>query len=274
MHRTIKATLATLLASSFMAADALALEPYMWGVGGRLGTMAVPAKFPLSFPTKISGYNFLDEGPRAGDDKNDDPNRDLDADGNPRFSELQKSGFDLQLSADGFYGIDEKNRIGAMAGFTAGKFTDLFFMLNYDRVLFSDNDSSFDVVAGGYVGVGQMSFRAPDNGVEKLRVPHFPIRAHIEADLRNKTQKYGLGIFAGTNVPSNHFYTDLDGNERDDVGSPFNLALYVHAGVELSVQFGDFTPPKKKKKGGPAKKGGGKKKGGGAKKGGGGGKKK
>jgi hypothetical protein len=262
MNRTLKATAFGLMASSFVAPEAMAIEPYMWGVGGRISTTAVPGKFPLSYPTKISGYNFIDEGPRAGDEDFEDPNRDLDEDGNPLFTELPKVGFDLGIEADGMYALDEQNRIGALTGFRLGKgFSDFYFMLNYDRVLYSDS-SGFDLVAGGYAGAGSMTFKAPDDGPEKLRVPHFPIRAHIQGQLRNKTQAYALGIFGGTNIPSNHYYTDLDGTERDDVGSPFNFALYLHAGVELSVQFGDFTPPKKKQPAPKGKKGGGKKGGG------------
>ncbi len=267
MNRTLRAVAALLAVSPMLTTDAHALEPYMWGAGGRLGTYIIPAKYPISFPTKIASYNFIDEGPRAGDDDNDDPNRDLDEDGDPIYTTLQKAGFQGQFSIDGMYAIDADNRIGALAGITVGKaYSDAFFMFNYDRVLLSD-DSGFDLVAGGYAGFGTMSFKGRDANnaktEEKLRVPHFPIRAHIEAQLRNKTQKYGLGLFAGTNIPSNHYFTDQFGQEIDEVGSPFNLALYVHAGLELSVQFGDFTPPKKKKGG---KKGGTKKKSGGGKK--------
>ncbi len=270
MNRTLQAVAALLAVSPMVTTEAHALEPYMWGVGGRLGTYIIPARYPVSFPTKIANYNFIDEGPRAGDEDSDDPKRDLDEDGDPIYTTLQKVGFQGQISVDGMYAIDAENRIGALAGFTTGKgYSDAFFMFNYDRVLLSD-DSGFDLVAGGYAGFGTMSFRGRDaDGVkteEKLRVPHFPLRAHIEAQLRNKTQKYGLGLFAGTNVPSNHYFTDQFGQEVDDVGSPFNLALYVYAGLEASVQFGDFTPPKKKKPTKTKKGGGGKKGGGSAKK--------
>ena len=250
MHRTLKAAALGMAASSFIAPEAMALDPYMWGVGGRIGTMAVPGRFPISFPTKISSYNFDD----TGNENADDPNRDLDEDGEPKFTQLQKVGFDVNLEADAMYALDRYNRVGALVGGRFGKgFNDLYFMVNYDRVVYSD-DTGFDILAGGYVGAGSMRFSAGDASPEILRVPHFPLRAHVMAQVRNKTQAYAFGLYGGTNVPSNHYYTDLDGTERDDVGSPFNLALYVHAGVEISVQFGDFTPPKPKPPKGKKKK--------------------
>jgi hypothetical protein len=256
MHRTLKgAAAAALMAASLGVADeAHAIEEaHMWGVGVRAGTIAVPGRFPLSFPTKIANYNFIDEGARAGNENGDEPNRDLDANGDPIYSGLERVRWDGQFALDAFYGIDAENRIGAMTGFATGRgYNDLFFMVNYDRVLVTESD--IDIVAGLYAGFGQMRFKAPD-GVEVLRVPHFPVRGHVMAQLRAKKTAYALGIFAGTNVPSNHYYTDVEGTERDDVGSPFNFALYAHAGLELSFQYGDFTPPKKKKKGKKGKKG-------------------
>ena len=67
----------------------------------------------------------------------------------------------------------------------------------------------------------------------------------------------GLGIFAQTSVPSNTYYNDLEGNEQP-INSPLNFTLYLAAGLELQVMFGDLTKPKKKKKG-KNKKGGKKK---------------
>jgi len=249
MHRTLKGAAAVALVAAGLGVgeDAHAVEEAnMWGVGVRLGTIAVPGRFPLAFPSKIANYNFLDDGEQqAGNENGDDPKRDLDENGDPLYSGLERVLWDAQFAIDAFYGIDRDNRIGVLAGVGSGKgYNDLYFMLNYDRVLVTESD--IDIIAGAYLGVGQMSFRAAD-GVEKLRVPHFPVRGHLMAQLRAKKTAYALGIFGGTNVPSNHYYTDLDGLERDDVGSPFNLALYLHAGVELTFQYGDFTPPKKKK---------------------------
>lgn len=256
MQRLLKgaATVAVVAAGLASAPEAHAIEDAnMWGVGVKVGTIAIPGRFPLSFPSKISGYNFIDEGAQAGNENGDDPKRDLDANGDPIFSALERVRWDGQFSVDGFYGIDRDNRVGAMAGFAAGTgYSDMFFLLNYDRVLVSESD--IDIVAGPYIGVGQMRFKDPNGGPESLKVPHFPLRGHVMAQLRAKKTAYALGLFGGTNVPSNHYYTDVDGLERDDVGSPFNVALYLHAGIEFSVQYGDFTPPKKKKKGGGSKK--------------------
>ena len=254
MQRTWKAAALMLAATTLGAPEAHAIEDAnMWGVGAKLGTTVLPGRFPLAYPSKISNYNFIEEGPQAGNENADEPNRDLDENGDPIYSTLERVRWDGQLSFDGFYGIDRWNRIGAMAGFGAGTgYSDIYFMLHYDRVLVSESD--IDVLAGGYLGFGQMGFKDPNDGPERLRVPHFPVRARLMAQLRAKTTAYGLGIYGGTNIPSNHFYTDLNGTERDDVASPFNLFLYMHAGIEFSFQYGDFTPPKKKKKGKKGKK--------------------
>ena len=65
--------------------------------------------------------------------------------------------------------------------------------------------------------------------------------------------------FVQVGIPSNHFYTDLDGKEQA-LSSPFNFVNYLAGGIQFDFQYGDFKPPKKKKKGGnkkpPPKKGG------------------
>ena len=258
MSRTLKAAALMLAATTLGAPEAHAIEEaHMWGVGAKLGTTVLPGRFPLAYPSKIANYDFIDEGPQAGATEGDNKNRDLDENGNPIFSTLERVRWDGQFSVDAFYGIDAKNRIGAMAGLGGGTgYSDVYFMLHYDRRLLTESD--IDLLAGAYAGFGQMTFKAPDDGPEKLRVPHFPIRGRLMAQLRAKTTAYGLGLYAGTNIPSNHFYTDVNGLERDDVASPFNLFLYMHAGIEFSFQYGDFTAPKKKKKN-KGKKGKGKK---------------
>jgi hypothetical protein len=258
--------------STAMAAD---YEPFMWGVGGKLGTIVVPGQYPARFPDIITNYNFLDEGPRAGRDNGDDPNRDLDQNGDPVFTSLRRVKGDFRIAADGFLAIDGSNRIGATLGLNTGKgMSDYYFTANYDNVLVKSNP--FNVVVGASAGFGQMTFKgvddeetpryangyAPEN--EILKIPNFPVRGHVEGQFHTDTMMYGVGIFAGTAIPSNMYYTDLQGNVQDAVGGPGNFLYLVNAGLELTVRYGDFTPPKKNKP--PKNKGGNK---GGGNKGGG-----
>ena len=260
---------ALLLFTAVSAPEAQAGEmPYMWAIGPKIGTIVVPGRYPLSLPSKIENYNFIEDGPRSGDDNAEEPNRDLDANGDPLYSSIERVKDDLQIGADGFYALDKENRIGAGVGLAFGKrFSDMHFTFNYDRVLVKEDP--FNVVAGVQAGFGSMRFNGEDPD-ETLRIPYFPVRARVQGQFMDKTRMYALGIFAGTAIPSNHYYTDLQGNEQE-IGSAFNWALNLAAGIEAQVSFGDLTPPKKKKKKG--KGGGGNKKGGGGggKKGGGGG---
>ena len=269
---------ALVLAGTLSATDASAkkngLEPFMWGVGPSIGTIVVPGRYPLALPSKINNYDFIDEGPRAGADDGDNKNRDTDAQGDPRFTSIERVRDDLRLGFEGFYGIDRDNRVGAGVGTAFGRgYSDLWFTFNYDRVVITKHP--FNVIVGAGAGFGTTRFKGTNeeiNGFENevLRLPYFPLRVRLQGQLRNGGSMFGLGLFGQTAVPSNTYYTDLDGNDQS-IESPLNLFLYLSAGLEFTVQFGDFTPPKKPGKG-PKGKGG--KGGGGPKKGakGGGGK--
>lgn len=263
------------LGSTAMAGN---YEPFMWGVGGKLGTVVVPGQYPASFPDIIRNYDFLDEDQRrGGDEDSDDPKRDLDANGDPIFSSLRRVKGDFRIAADGFVAIDASSRFGGTLGLNTGKgMSDVYFTANYDWVLMKKNP--FNVVAGLGAGYGQMTFKgvddeetpkyaaglSPEN--EVLKVPYFPVKGRVMGQFHTDNMMYGIGLFAGTAIPSNMYYTDLSGQDQPEVGGFGNFLYLVNAGVELSVQYGDFVPPKKNKA--PKNKGGGKS--GGGKSGGGG----
>jgi hypothetical protein len=249
-------SMATLSVMGFLAvspsAQAEDFGPYMWGAGVQVGTIVVPGRYPYAFPSKVANYDFLDEGPRAGNENGDEPKRDLDGDGDPRFSTLDGAGFDLRLAGTGFYGINRDNRLGASAGFGAGgRYFDTWITINYDRRLWGD--SPFDLMAGGRLGYGYARWGGNGDELggenEAYKMTYFPLQARLAGQFRNKTQMYGLGIFAGTAIPGNTTYLDLDGDPQDSVGGPGNFVLHLQAGLELEVQFGDFTPPKEGKAG-------------------------
>lgn len=271
------------------AANASSYEPYMWGIGGKLGTVVIPGAYPASFPDNVNKYDFNDDGERdrfGGVELN---------------STLRRVKGDIRLAADGFLGIDGTNRIGATVGINTAKgFSDTYLTLNYDNVFVRKNP--FNAVWGLGVGYGGLSWKgvededtprlptgggfSPEN--ETLKMPYFPIKAHVEGQFKTDTWMFGLGLFGGTGIPSSTTYTDLQGTEQPTVGSIGNALYLLNIGVEATVRYGDFKPPKPKNKPGKNKPGKGGNKGGkggnsgsrnktggggGGKKGGGGGKK-
>lgn len=261
-------------ASALLAAGALltpaqaqAAEPYMWGAGGHIATFVVPGKYPMAFPTKVENYNFIEEGPQAGDEslKGAEKKRDLDANGKPLYHTLERVKTDIRVGGDFVYYLSGENRIGAALDLGFGKqYLDGNVMARYDRVLNSFNE--FDILGGLGLGVGSMTFRG-SNENEKLRVSYFPARGHVGAAYRTDTMSIQASLFLRLAIPSNQVYVTADGTEHEGVGSPVSFASHPAIGVELTALFGDFKPPVKKKgkggkKGGGAKKGGGKKGGG------------
>lgn len=251
MIRTAVAAL-TLLGVSVVSQPASA-QPYMWGVGPKLGMVILPGRYPYAFPTKVTQYDFITDelDPQSGNPDALNPNRDLDADLEPRFSTLTGVGFDLRVGGEGFYGIDAYNRIGAGVGLAGGtRYLDYWLTLNYDRVLWSD--APLDLVAGAQIGYGGSHWNGdatvdPGGINEQLKMSYYPIRARLELQYRDKVRMYGLGLFVQDSVPARTTYTDLDGKVQPEVGGPGNWALFFAGGLEIDVQFGDFTPPKKKK---------------------------
>jgi hypothetical protein len=246
-----RASVMVMGAASFLAysSDAHA-DPYMWGVGARIGTVALPAAYPAIWPTRISKY-----------DVNDDGETDVGANGNELTTDLSKVGGDFIFGGAGYYYLNKDSRIGGLAGLDTGKgWTDFNFVAMYEQVL--SNGEDLDILAGGGVGVGTQTFKGLDNtgevdigkNPEKLLINYFPVRAEIGAMFTvNPEWAIQASAFGQLDIPSNHKWT-VDGKEYDVAGSPLNDFML---GVELTGFYGDFKPPPKKNKG----KGGGKGKG-------------
>lgn len=245
-----------LAAGLLLSADAQADETYMWGLGGHISTFVVPGRYPITFPTKVENYNFIDEELEfGGDEASDEPNRDLDADGDPLVHTLERVKTDVHVGADFAYYLDGENRIGLSGEVGTGtRYLDMNIMGRYDRVYTSFDE--FELLLGAGLGVGSMSFKGATSP-EKLIVSYFPLRAQAAGLYRTKTSALQLALYGQSNIPSNQTYTKADGTEVESVGTPFAVFSYLSLGLEFSVMFGDFKPPVKKKKKG--KKGGGKK---------------
>jgi len=214
-------------------------ESGQWGAGLRIGTMIIPGRYPALFPDRIGNYDFVDEGPDAGDPDSAEPDRDLDPEtGEPLFTSLDKVGPDFRLAAESFYGFDDANRLGLGAGGAFGTgYSELWFTVGYGRVLHARN--ALNLVGGLETGFGSFRLTGTDED-ETLRVPYFPIHVTFGAELLNGgNQTYGLGLLLGTKVPSRHEYTDLEGQEQQ-VKSAVNFANYFFLGIEAKALFGRF----------------------------------
>ena len=204
---------AHLVALALLASTpALAAESYMWGIGPRVGTNAIPGAYPVAFPKQVK------------------------EDGT-----IPKVRADVMFGADAVYYITKRTRLSAMGGMGLGKgFTDLHSSFRYNYV---GQTGALDLLVGGGAGFGTMTFRGEDGS--NLRVPYYPLRAEASALLRDEWRGYQASIFGQLNVPSNHFYENSAGEEVDVRGTPFN---YATVGIEFAVFFGDFTPPKPKRR--------------------------
>lgn len=201
----MKKLLAVLLGLG-LAADAHALDPYMWGVGPRLGTMVIPGRYPLRLPGDLA----------------DD-------------STIARVRHDLTVGAEGTYYINSFTRmlLDAGLGFGSG-FFDAHFLVKWNYVT---QTGAMDFLAGAGVGFGTATWRGDEP--EKLNVPYYPLRAEASALIRDDTRGYQGTIYGQYAIPANHFYTTPGGDEGD-VG----IGVYLTVGIEIAVLFGDFTPPR------------------------------
>ncbi len=188
------------------AAEAQALDPYMWGVGPRVGTLIIPGRYPLQLP------------------------RDL-----PPSSGIERVRHDIVLGGQGVYYISPYTRMVADAGlgFGAGYF-DAHFLVKYNYVA---QAGAMDFLLGGGTGFGTATWRG--ESPERLTTPYYPLRAEASALMRDSIRGYQGTVFGQWAIPANHFYTDVEGDERD-----VRPGVYLTIGIEVAVLFGNFTPPR------------------------------
>ncbi len=198
-----------LLAGLMLSGQAHALEPYMWGVGPRLGTTFLPGRTPLKLPRELQ---------------------------DPGDTTLERVRFDAITGAEATYFINSSHRIGILGGAIFGKrFIDGHIIALYDYVV---GANTIDFLFGGGIGFGANQFKGPSND-ERLRVLYYPFRARVGLMVRDKITAYQLTVFTQWDVPSSYHYRNLDSVEEQVRGG-----LAIAAGLELCVMFGDFTPPR------------------------------
>ncbi len=197
-----------------LAGDAYALDPYMWGLGPKLGTMVIPGSYPALLPPAV---------------------RSDTASGIARVKN------DLSIGFDGVYYIKGRSRArahGQIAFGLGSPYFDTNFNLGGQVVAIP---GAMDILFGGSAGVGTASFGG--EGDSKLVMPYYPLRVDASALVKDSTRGYQLTSYFVYNVPGKQKFTDIAGVESTP-GWGVNFAL----GVELVLYFGDLEPPRRKKK--------------------------
>lgn len=186
-----------------------------WGVGGHIGTWAIPNEYPSVLP-KV----------------------DLDGDGSKvAMPGVERVRGDFLFGAEAWYWVDKPFRLGVLPGLDVGSnFTDPHLILAGDYVFV--NDEQLDVFAGAGLGAGVQSFKGA-NGDERLTVPYYPLRADLGAMFApTDFLAPQLRLMGQWNIPSSQRYTTTNGVALDkkDIGT----GLYFNVGIELSVLYGRF----------------------------------
>ncbi len=217
--------LSALLALSQPAA---ALDVHWWGVGPTLGTVAVPAQYPVAFP----GIVFTD----GGDEKVQYVRGDID---------FGVKGV-LYPSANGRLGARGLVGLGLGSPWSSGQLT-----LEYDHAFVKE--SGFQMLIGAGIGAGTERFGGTEGSHENgyLIVNYFPIRAQLTALLRDKTRAYELDLFGAYHIAADQTYFAGEGADgvtpADSDALTDGVALYLKVGVEATVYFGDFKSQKSQK---------------------------
>lgn len=200
--------LAMLLAAPAQAATE---GPWMWGVGGTLGTIVYPGRFPLSVP---AAYSEL-EGTVRGD---------------------------VILGLHGVMYLNGDHRLGShLDAGVANGFSSVSWTLEYERIFL--RDSGVHLFGGGGLGFG--SYKLTDDTVGTLRTPTYELRAQVGALYKQKVTAEELIIFAKLPINGNPTFTGLDGEKVDAEGG----GNWLHFGLQATVYYGDFVSKKGKKKG-------------------------
>lgn len=208
------AAAAGLLASK----PAFALDPYMWGVGPKLGTNAIPGRFPASFNGTL---------------------RDEDV--------IQRVGFDLLVGADAYYYTSSRFRMGlTAAGDFGGHYWDLNLLAKGHLIAPTGGVDLFlgPAIGAGYLQLGgsKVDEDTGDTITGRYAVPYYPIRAEAGVAIHDDTRAYGVMIFAEYKLPSSQRYVI-----GDDVRTGEDLTgfgFWGTLGLEVSCLFGDFEPPR------------------------------
>jgi hypothetical protein len=201
-----------------------ALDP-VWSVGGHVGTNFLPNAYPLGFPPKIRSYDFDEDEQGVADD--------VDGDGTPDATSIEKVTADVTLGIDAAYWAMGKHRLLLSANADVGGRYSEFSMLGlYNRCF---DLQTLYVLAGGGFGFSSATWRGTDED-ERLRLPNYPLRAE-GGILLPVSDFLGLEgkLYAQMAIPARHHYTDIAGHEQDIAGVPFT---YTTVGIQIGGVYG------------------------------------
>lgn len=194
-----------------LATVALA-DPYMWGVGPAVSTVVFPVTWPGSLPTAT---------PAA-----------LDFDG---------ARLDAAIAARGVLYLDADSRLSGRLGFGGGGgYGTRWVGADYERIFTSDG--RFHLLGGLGAGLGVSTYTDADD--DSLRVSYALGRVNLGAIYRNRKQAYELALFGQYQLPLEHRFLPAGGGEEVIKGRG---SRYGAVGLEVTVYFGDFTPPRKRR---------------------------
>ena len=210
----------TLLALSQPAA---ALDVKWWGVGPTLGTVAVPATYPFSFPVNAKSDGDLLVQKVKGD------------------IDFGVHGV-LYPTGNGRIGVRGLVGLGLGSPWSSGQLT-----VEYDHAMIKED--GFQLLVGAGIGAGTERFGGVSSAPEGYLITnYFPLRAQLSALLRDRTRAYELSIFGAYHIAADQTYYAEKGADGLTVAEALALpgaplvagALYGKVGVEATVYFGDF----------------------------------
>ena len=196
--------------------SAHALDVRWWGVGPTVGTVAVPTRYPVLFPTLAK-------------------------------EEITAVRGDVEVGAKAVLYPGTSGRLYGLGtlGFGTGPFFQADLTVGYQGVLVKEQD--FQLLLGGAIGAGHEKYDGADEGTvtdDRLMVNYFPVRADLNALLRDKSRAYELGLFANWHIATSQGYCigDQSGDDcaRAKGDKTVGGALYLAVGAEATVYFGDF----------------------------------
>jgi hypothetical protein len=223
-----------LLALLSLAEPAAALELRYWGLGGAIGTMAIPTNYPIGLPAnaETEPTDQLPDGLRVAKVKGD-----------------------VGLAARGVVYPSNAGRVNARIdfGFGTNGFNRQEVTVGYDVVAFRDEE--LHLLFGGGLGAGTEMFpslEAYEGGTGFLRANYFPLRANVAGVLRlPPSAAVELGLYGTFHIVGEQLWYDERGDStpesgsdaaKDFLGGGVAGGAYAAIGAEATVYFGDWKP--------------------------------